>query len=179
MILYLETSFFFTRETSKITTMQFLERENPLQFKIRALKAMGCYPVKVNLPILITLQEKNNVVHQELNTLQDLIIPMTLLEVILCFNCDQKKIDLNISSGVKTNMTKLEAPPNKNFEETLGFLKTIHASYHHEVKHLVVLAIFIVVVDYGFKQEEPYFQLFTLADKLNIRLVLKFKQEAH
>jgi hypothetical protein len=30
--------------------MQFLEREHPLKFKIRALKAMGCYPLKVNIP---------------------------------------------------------------------------------------------------------------------------------
>jgi hypothetical protein len=45
-------------------------------------------------------------------------------------------------------MIELEGPPNKNFEETLGFFKTILASYHHEVKHLVVLPIFIVVVDY-------------------------------
>jgi hypothetical protein len=48
-------------------------------------------------------------------------------------------------------VTELEAPTNKNFEETLGFLKTILGSYHHEVKHLVVLAIFIVVMDYSFK----------------------------
>jgi hypothetical protein len=139
---------------------------------------MGCYPLKVNLPILITLQEKNNVVHEELNTLQDFGIPITLLEVILCFNGDQKKIDFNISSVVKANVTEFEALTNKNIEETLGFLKTTLASYHHEVKHLVVLVIFIVVVDYGFKQEELYFQLFMLADKLNIGLILKFKQEA-
>jgi hypothetical protein len=75
---------------------------------------------------------------------------MTLLEVILCFNGDQKKIDFNISSGVKANVTELEAPTNKYFEETLGFLKIIVASYHHEVKQFV-LVIFIVVVDYSFK----------------------------
>jgi len=59
----------------------------------------------------------------------------------------------------------------------LGFLKTILARYHHEVKHMVVLTIFVAALDYGFKQEEPYFQLFALADKLNLGLVLKFKQE--
>ena len=75
-------------------------------------------------------------------------------------------------------MTELEAPTNKNFEETWGFFKTRLTSYHHEVKHLLVLAIFIVVVDYGFKVEEPYFQFFTLAEKLNLGLVLNFKQEA-
>jgi len=157
--------------------MQFLEREHPLHFKIRALEAMGCYPVRVNLPSLITFQEMNNVVHEEQNTLQDLGIPMTVIEVILCFNGDKKKINFNISSGVKTNMTELEAPTNKYFQ-TLSLLKTIVPSYHHEVKNLVILAIFIVVVDYGFKQEELYFQLFTLADNLNLGIFLKFKQEA-
>jgi hypothetical protein len=67
---------------------------------------MSCYPLKVNLPSLITFQEMNNVVHDEQNTLQDLEIPMTLLEVILCLNGDQKKIDFNISSGDKANMTE-------------------------------------------------------------------------
>jgi hypothetical protein len=42
---------------------------------------------------------------------------------------------------------------------------------------MVVLAIFVAALDYDFKQEESYFQLFTLADKLNLGLVLKFKQE--
>jgi len=56
-------------------------------------------------------------------------------------------------------------------------LKTILAKYHHEVKHMIVLVIFIATLDYSFKHEEPYFQLFTLADKLNLGLVLKFKQE--
>jgi hypothetical protein len=42
---------------------------------------------------------------------------------------------------------------------------------------MVVLAIFIVAMDYSFKHEKPYFQLFTLAEKLNLGLVLKFKQE--
>ena len=100
---------------------------------------------------------------------------MILLEVILCFNGDQKKIDFIISNGVKANVTEFEAPTNTKFEETVGFLKTILASYHHEVKHSVVLAIFIVVVDYDFKVEELYFQLFMLADKLNLSLVLKCK----
>jgi hypothetical protein len=67
---------------------------------------MSCYPLKVKLPSLITFQEMNNVVHDEQNTLQDLEIPMTLLEVILCLNGDQKKIDFNISSGDKANMTE-------------------------------------------------------------------------
>jgi len=119
----------------------------------------------------------NNVVHQEIITLQNLEIPMTIQEVILCFNVDQKKIDFNISSGVTANMEELEVPTNKDFQETLGFLKTILAMYHHEVKHMVVLAIFIAALHYSFKHEEPYFQLFTLADKLNLGLVLKFKQE--
>jgi len=43
---------------------------------------------------------------------------------------------------------------------------------------MVVLAILIVALDYGFKKDEPYFQLFTLADKLNLGLVLRFKEEA-
>ena len=43
---------------------------------------------------------------------------------------------------------------------------------------MVVLTILIVALDYGFKEDEPYFQLFTLADKLNLGLVLKFKEEA-
>ena len=42
---------------------------------------------------------------------------------------------------------------------------------------MVVLAIFIATLDYDFKKEEPYFQLFTLANKLNLGLVLKFKQK--
>jgi len=100
---------------------------------------MGCYPLKVNLPSLITFQEMNNVVHQELNTLQNLGISMTIQEVILCFNGDHKKIDFNISSGVKANMEELEAPPNKNFKETL---KTILARYHHDMKHMRCLDYF-------------------------------------
>ncbi|KAG6777839.1 hypothetical protein POTOM_017677 [Populus tomentosa] len=48
----------------------------------------------------------------------------------------------------------------------------------NEVKHMVVLTIFIVVLDYGFKEEEPYFKLFTLADKLNLGLLLKFEEKA-
>ncbi|KAJ6936909.1 hypothetical protein NC652_011561 [Populus alba x Populus x berolinensis] len=157
--------------------MQFLEKEHPLEFKIRALEAMGCYPLKVNLPSLVTFQEMNNVVHQELNTLQNLGILMTIKEVIMCFNGDQKKIDFNISSGVKASIIELEAPANKNFQETLGFLKTILARYHHEVKHMAVLAIFVVALDYGFKQKEPYFQLFTLPGTFNLVVILKFKQE--
>jgi hypothetical protein len=43
---------------------------------------------------------------------------------------------------------------------------------------MVVLALLIVALDYGFKDDEPYFQLFMLADKLNLGLVLKFKEEA-
>jgi len=43
---------------------------------------------------------------------------------------------------------------------------------------MVVLAILIVPLYYSFKEDEPYFQLFTLADKLNLGLVLKFKEEA-
>jgi len=43
---------------------------------------------------------------------------------------------------------------------------------------MVVLIILIVALDYAFKEDELYFQLFTLADKLNLRLVLKFKEEA-
>jgi hypothetical protein len=101
----------------------------------------------------------NNVVHQEIITLQNLEIPMTIQEVILCFNVDQKKIDFNISSGVTANMEELEVPTNKDFQETLGFLKTILAMYHHEVKHMVVLAIFIAALDYSFKHEEPYFSV--------------------
>jgi hypothetical protein len=159
--------------------MQFLESEHTLEFKIRALKAIGCYPTKVNLPSLITFQEMNNIVHQELITLQNLEIPMTIQEVIMCFNGDHKKIDFNISSRVIANMEELEAPTNKDFQETLSFLKTILVRYHHEVKHMVVLAIFIAALDYNFKQEETYFQLFTLAGKLNIELVLKFKQEEY
>jgi hypothetical protein len=31
---------------------------------------------------------------------------------------------------------------------------------------------------YGFKEDKPYFQLFILADKLNLGLVFKFKKEA-
>ncbi|KAJ7001249.1 hypothetical protein NC653_011626 [Populus alba x Populus x berolinensis] len=98
----------------------------------------------------------------------------------MCFNGDQKKIDFNISSGVKASMMELEASANKNFQETLGFLKIILARYHHEhheVKHMAVLAIFAVALDYGFKQEEPYFQLFTLPDTFNLVVTLKFKQE--
>jgi hypothetical protein len=43
---------------------------------------------------------------------------------------------------------------------------------------MVVLAILIVSLDYSFKEDEPYFQLFTLVDNLNLDLVLKFKKEA-
>jgi hypothetical protein len=43
---------------------------------------------------------------------------------------------------------------------------------------MVVLIILIVALDYAFKEDELYFQLFTLADKLNLRLVLKFEEEA-
>jgi hypothetical protein len=39
--------------------MQFLEREHSLKFKIRVLKAMGCYPLEVNLLSLITFKEIN------------------------------------------------------------------------------------------------------------------------
>jgi len=46
------------------------------------------------------------------------------------------------------------------------------------VKHMVVLAIFIVPLYYNFKEQEPYFQLFMVADKLNLGHVLKFKEEA-
>jgi len=61
---------------------------------------------------------------------------MTIQEVILCFNGDHNKIDFNISSGVKDIMEELEASPNKNFKETLGFLKAILARYHHDMKHM-------------------------------------------
>jgi len=93
----------------------------------------------------------NNIFHQKLISLQNLKIPITIQKVILCFNGDQKKITFNIFSGVKANMTELEAPTNKNFQETLGFLKTILARYHHETKHMVVLATFIATLDYNFK----------------------------
>jgi acylphosphatase len=43
---------------------------------------------------------------------------------------------------------------------------------------MVVLAIFIVPLYYNFKEQEPYFQLFMVADKLNLGHVLKFKEEA-
>jgi hypothetical protein len=43
---------------------------------------------------------------------------------------------------------------------------------------MVVLAILIIALDYGFKEDEPYFQLFMLAHKLNLGVVLKFKEEA-
>jgi len=97
--------------------MQFLESEHPLEFKMRALKAMSCYPLKANLPSLITFQEMNNVVHQEIITLQNLETPMTIQEVIPCFNGDQKKIDFNISSGVTANMEELEEPITKTFKK--------------------------------------------------------------
>jgi hypothetical protein len=42
---------------------------------------------------------------------------------------------------------------------------------------MVVLAILIIDL-YGFEEDEPYFQLFTLGDNLNLGLVLKFKEEA-
>jgi hypothetical protein len=135
MILY-QKNIFFTKETSKIPTIQFLESEHPLEFKIKALKTMGYYPLKVKFPSLITFKEMNNVVHQELNTLQHLRIPMTIQEVIMCFNGDQNKIDFNISSRIKANMEELKALTNKNFQETLGFLKTILARYHHDMKHM-------------------------------------------
>jgi len=67
---------------------------------------------------------------------------MTIQEVIPYFNGDHKKIDFNISSGVKANMEELEAPPNKNFKETMGFLKTILARYHHDMKHMRCLDYF-------------------------------------
>jgi len=73
-----------------------------------SLKAIGCYPLKDNLPSLITFQEMNNVVHQELNTLQNLGTPMTILDVIMCFNGDHNKIYFNISSRVQANMEELE-----------------------------------------------------------------------
>jgi len=114
MILY-KKIFFFPKQTSKIPKMQFFESEHPLEFKIIALKAMSCYPLKVNLPSLIIFQEMNNVVHQELNTLQNLEILITIQEVILCFNGDKKNIDFNISNGVKASITKLEVPTNKSF----------------------------------------------------------------
>jgi hypothetical protein len=63
----------------------------------------------------------------------------------MCFNGDKKKIYFNISNGVKANITKLEVPTNKSFQETLGFLKTILARYHHEVKHMVVLTILLLL----------------------------------
>jgi len=62
MILY-QKNIFFTKETSKIPTIQFLESEHPLEFKIKALKTMGYYPLKVKFPSLITFKEMNNVVH--------------------------------------------------------------------------------------------------------------------
>jgi hypothetical protein len=43
---------------------------------------------------------------------------------------------------------------------------------------MVVLAILIVTLHYGFKEDEPYFKLFTSAENLNLGLVLKFKEEA-
>jgi hypothetical protein len=76
---------------------------------------------------------------------------MTILDVILCFNDDHNKIDFNISNRVQANMEELEVPTNKNFEETLGFLKTILARYHHDMKHMDVLTIFIAILDYGLK----------------------------
>jgi len=84
----------------------------------------------------------NNVVHQELNTLQSMGIPMTIQEVILCFNGDQKKIDFKISSRVKATIIELQAPTNKNFKETSGFLKIILARYHHDMKHMSCLDYF-------------------------------------
>ncbi|KAG6779514.1 hypothetical protein POTOM_015903 [Populus tomentosa] len=42
---------------------------------------------------------------------------------------------------------------------------------------MAVLAIFVVALDYGFKQKEPYFQLFTLPGTFNLVVILKFKQE--
>jgi len=67
---------------------------------------------------------------------------MTILDVILCFNGDHNKIDFNISNGVQANMEELEVPTNKNFEETLGFLKTILARYHYDMKHMRCLDYF-------------------------------------
>ena len=61
---------------------------------------------------------------------------MIILDVIMCFNDAHNKIDFYISSGVKANIEELEASPNKNFKETLGFLKTILARYHHDMKHM-------------------------------------------
>jgi hypothetical protein len=43
---------------------------------------------------------------------------------------------------------------------------------------MVVLVVLIVALDYSFKDDEPYFQLFMLAEKLNLGLILKFKEEA-
>jgi len=43
---------------------------------------------------------------------------------------------------------------------------------------MVVLAILIIGLDYGFEEDERYFQLFTFGDNLNLGLVLKFKKEA-
>jgi hypothetical protein len=62
MILY-KKNLFFTKQTSKIPKTQFFESKHPLEFKIIALKVMGCYLLKVNLPSLIIFQEMNNVVH--------------------------------------------------------------------------------------------------------------------
>jgi hypothetical protein len=43
---------------------------------------------------------------------------------------------------------------------------------------MVVLVVLIVTLDYSFKEDESYFVLFMFAEKLNLRLVLKFKEEA-
>jgi hypothetical protein len=53
-----------------------------------------------------------------------------------------QKLRSNICSGVKANMEELEASPNKNFKETLGFLKTILARYHYDMKHIGCLDYF-------------------------------------
>jgi hypothetical protein len=57
--------------------MQFLEIQYPIEFNIRDLKIMGCYPLKINLPSLVTFQEMN--IHQELISLQNLEIWLLIL----------------------------------------------------------------------------------------------------
>jgi len=76
LILYQETSLFFSQvNPPKSPQCNFLKRSI---LSNSSLKAIGCYPLKDNLTSLITFQEMNNVVHQELNTLQNLGIPMTI-----------------------------------------------------------------------------------------------------
>jgi len=50
----------------------------------------------------------------------------------------------------------------------------------HEINKVTYgcLVILIVPLYYSFKKDESYFQLFMLVDKLNLGLVLKFKEKA-